>query len=603
MTSSLRSARWTLALLLPLSLTGCAGLATSSAVHAEQPISNAAVPNLDVQVLPPQAGDSAQAIVTGFLRAGPSLVDDYGVARQYLTAAASAKWQPAAGAVITTGEAGFTYVTTKSGQVTVSAVQQAGLDASGHVTDTVPDRRTRASFGVTRVHGQWRISSLPTGFLPWFSDVDFQRVFSAHEIYYPSATMRVLVPDVQWYPDNGLATAVARAVLAAPPGWLRGAVRTPSQSGIRLAINAVPVDLSTGVASIDLKPSALTADGHTRTALWAAMTATLTSVPNVTRVELTVSGHRLTAPSLPAEPLAAADFGYQSVVAGSGALITRTGSELSWRTPGMNGPLPRSGSAGNRPVRLPAVGPTVYDIGSDTSGSTLAAVTTDRRSLTVWTNRSPHVVPTFAGNLTRPSFTGHTAILAGITGASKRGKTASSGAGVWAVDTDVAPAALRAKALAVPWLGRSTVLALKVSSEGARVAMVVRDSKGVSSVRLASLQRNARGVPTGIGKPIELPVDIASIVDVAWLDDDSLAVLGASKVSREGAVGPSTVADLPLSGEATPFSAPAGVQNVVAAGTGLGNLYVLDQRGGVWAREGAGWVRQPGISDVAAPGG
>ncbi|MBO1755589.1 LpqB family beta-propeller domain-containing protein [Allobranchiibius sp. CTAmp26] len=598
--------RWLWALLLPVTLTGCAGLPTSGAVHAEQPINNAAAPHVDVQVLGPVDGQSPQDVVNSFLLAGVSLDDDYGVARQYMTATASAKWQPAEGAIIT-GAGDFRVAAPKSGRVVVSAVQQAVLDTTGHVSARVPGVRFNASFGVTKVRGQWRVSSLPTGFRPWISDANFQQVFTAQRIYYPSASSRVLVPDVQWYPSAGLATAVARAVLAAPPPWLRGVLRTPSQSHIGLAINAVPVDPNTNVASIDLTASAQRADAATRTALWAAMTASLTAmtsnlavVPSVTRVELTVRGNRLAAPHLPAQPMSAADLGYQVASSPNAALIIRNGSVLTRQRSDASGPLRGSGDTGATPARLPVVGSKFYDLSADASGGAVAALSTDRRSLGVWVGRTLHTVPTFAGNLTRPTFTGTTALLAGISGTPRRG-TAASGAGVWAADT-TAGSRIGARRLSVPWLGRSVLLALKVSAEGARVAMVVQDDEGRTSVRVAGLLRDARGAPTAIGTPVVMPVGIASISDVAWLDDATLGVLGATAPAKGRARGADQIALVPLSGQPEIVGAPSGVQNVVSGGSGPDDIYVLDHRGSVWTRQGAGWARIPGADDLAAPG-
>lgn len=590
-------ARWIIAGLLPLTLTGCAGLATSSAVHAEQPISNAAVPDLDVQALEPVAGQSPREVITGFLLAGESLDGDYGVARKYLTAAASAAWRPTGGATIVTGESDFRFRGSGS-QRGVSAVRQATLDPTGHVTESVPAARTTASFGVAKVGSAWRISTVPAGFRPWISDSEFQRVFTARPVYYPAANSRVLVPDMQWYPDAGLATAVSRAVLATPLPWLRPVLRSPSQSGIHLAINAVPVDRNTGVATIDLNPSVLSTDDRTRMALWAAMTATLTTVPGVTRVQLTVAGNRLTAAGLPSAPLVASDLGYQVVLPAGAGPILRKGSVLSW--PGSGGLSRRPDGSGDTPVALPSVGPDYYDIASDSSGSTVAALSTDRRSLGLWIGRAPHVVPFFAANLSRPSFTGKVVMVAGIGGAPRPAKASS--AGVWAVDTSLSPSKLRARALAVPWLRRSTVLALKVSGEGARVAMIVRAPDGSSTLRVAGLIRDRSGAPTGLATPVTMPVGVTSLADVAWLSDSSLAVLGSNKPADGRAARASQVVQVPLGGESELVTAPGGVQEVVAPGTGPGDVFVVDPRGGVWSREGANWLRQSGIGDVAAPG-
>ena len=597
-TAWIRRIRWTGALLVPLALTGCAGLATSGPVHAQQPISNAAVPNLDVEAVSPMDGETPQAVVSGFLLAAFSLDNDYGVARQYLTPTASARWRPADGATIVTGESDFTLTPPTRGRITVSGVQQATLDGSGHVIPQEPRSRVSAAFGVTKFQGQWRVSSVPTGFRPWMTDADFQRVFSPQHIYYPSATSRVLVPDVQWYPAAGLATALARAVLATPPTWLKGVLPSPSPSRINLAINAVPVDPNTQVASIDLTASALKADATTRTALWAAMTATLTSAAAATRVEVTVDDNRLTAPHLPAQPLSAADLGYQVVDTPTSALITRKSSVLSWQGPAAVS-LRGSGDVGGAAVRLPTIGSAYYDLAANASGSVVAALSTDRLALGVWVGRTLHTVPTFAGNLTRPTFTGSTVLVAGISGM-PRHSAERSGAGIWAVDTG-AGNRVAARPLSVPWLGRSDVLALKVSSEGARVAMIVRDVDGRTSVRVAGLLRDSRGRPTGIDTPITVAADLPSYADVAWLDDATLGVLGAARPAKGHTEGAAEVATVPLSGEPDVLAAPAGVQSVVSGGGGPDDIYVLDHRGGVWSRQGAGWVRVAGADDVAAP--
>ena len=583
-------ALWAFALVLPLGLTGCAGLATSSGVHAEQAISNAALPYLDVRALDPVEGQSAQDIVKYFVLAGASLDDNHGVARKYLTSGASAGWTPSEGATVTTGESDYR-VTGSSGRITISGRRQASLDARGHVAETIPVTSTRASFGVSKVGGEWRISSLPKGFRPWITDIDFLRVFSPRPIYYPAANLKVLVPDVQWYPDAGLATAVARAVLAAPPPWLRKVLNSPDRSRIRLAINAVPVDLNTGVATIDLSSQALAADGPTRLALWAAMTATLTTVPSVTRVELTVKGNRLTAADLPSKPLIASDLGYQVVAPGGAGLVTRRGSNLSWKRPGVVG---SSGDPDSPPVPLPRIKTDFYAIAADRTGSSIAALSTDRRSVGVWTALKFRPVPTFAGNLTRPSFTGKVALVAGITG--------TRGAGIWALDTGPTTGQIRARPLSTPWLHRATVVAAKVSPEGVRVAMILRGPDGTSHLILAGLLRNTQGTPVGISQPVPMPVAINSLIDVAWADNASLIVLGG-KVGADGrAVGNSEIAQVRLSGQADVFKAPAAVQEVVATAVGPGDVFVLDHQGGVWLREGVSWLRQPGIDDIAAPG-
>lgn len=590
------------ALVVSLGVSGCAGLATSSKVLAKQPISNDAVPTVYVQGLPPAPGESARDALLGFLRNGASLDDDYGVARQYLTAAASQRWKPSGAVTIVTGESDIKVTAVDARSATVSAMQQATRDSTGHVTAVLPASKRTLDFGLTRVAGEWRISSLPRDFEPWLTNADFLRVYSPQQVYYPAAGSKVLVPDVQWYPAAGLATALARAVLAAPPAWLRPVLRPASASGVSLAINAVPVDLTTGVAGIDLTSSALTTDGVTRTALWAAMTATVTSVPGVTRVDLTVAGNRLAAPLLPSQPLGASDLGYSIAEPSPADEIFRDGTGLRWRFP-KGGPAATTvPSQGGKPVtRLPSITPTVYDVAADETSTRIAALSSDRRQVRLWINRTSYDVPTFATHLTRPSFTGTSALVAGIARPpTDNDRTGTSG--VWSIDTAAPAARLRAVPLRTPWLGTSDILALKVSVGGARVAMVVMDAQGRSTLRVAGLLRDKRGVPRGISTPRTLSTGLAMVSDVAWLDSGTVGVLGGGQTQLGMPPSAPRIVEVALSGQEVDFSAPPGGRAVIAPGTGVGDLYVQDERGGVWTRQGDGWAHLSGVIDVTVPG-
>ncbi|MDQ2851916.1 MAG: LpqB family beta-propeller domain-containing protein [Actinomycetota bacterium] len=590
-----------LAVTASLALSGCAGLATSSAVTAQQAISNDAIPTLYVQGLPPDPGESARDAVLGFLRAGASLDDDYGVARQYLTTQASTRWKPSGAASIITGESDLKVTALTARGATVTGMQQATRDATGHLDPVIPAARRTLDVSLMRIAGEWRISSLPADFKPWLSNEDLLRVYSPQKVYYPSAVSKILVPDVQWYPSAGLATALARAVLAPPPAWLRPVLRPASLSGVRLAINAVPVDPSTGVAGIDLTSPALTTDGATRTALWAAMSATLSAVPEVTRVDLTVAGNRLAAPNLPSNPIGAADLGYQISQPGSSGEILRSSDGLRWKLSNADTALRSPDQPVKPPTRLPVIGPKFYDFASNDSASRVAALSTDRRQLMLWLDRTQRAVPPFAGNLTRPSFTGNTVLVAGITGEPDPDRSQKA-KGVWAVDTAARGARLRAVPLAAPWLGRSNVLALKVSFDGVRVAMVVRDARGITSVEVAGLLRNTGGTPIGLGAPRTLPTRLRTVQDVTWLDDGTLAVLGRGQIGQRPTSDAPRVAQVPLSGQQQDFSAPPGVREVLAPGTGPADLFVIDQRGDTWTRQGDSWARLEGVDDLTSPG-
>ena len=596
-----RMLRAVLAMCTALVLAGCAGLPTSSDVTARRAIADDPTPPApNVEFYGPQAGSDPVDLVKGFLRAHGSVAEDFAVARQFLTTDASRNWAPSGRVAITQGERDFVVTESTSGRVSITATRWAELDSEGHLVQFGAPRHRTVEVSLRKVDGQWRIASLPADFGPYLSMSDFrERTYAPYTVYLAERRTKTLVPDQQWFPRTGVATALARAVLRGAPEWMSpsgGSMPDLNQvpGGTRLAVDAVPVSAD-GVATVDLTDSVRSADSATRNALWASMLATLNQVPKVHRVNMTVAGARLDTPDLPAAPVAPADVGYSVAATTDNGVIARTGQSLRW-TVDSSGQQPRSVS---RPP-LPGLNRNWYLLASDADGGQIAGISGDRLTLGRWVSGGKvFEVPAFGRQLTRPSFNSVDELwLAGLSlSNSGPDRELSSGAAVWVMETTNFVATSRPQSVSVPWLRDSQVLSLKVARDGQRVAMVTRSADGATRLQLAFVIRDANGQATALGRPLEIGQAVSDVVDVAWASDVSLAVIGKAAADEA-----EQVVEVPISGFVNPLGFVPGASQVIATGRGIGDLYVLTKAPAVQERVGGGWRTVPGTLDIAAPG-
>lgn len=582
-------------------LSACAGLPSSSGVEARRPISDpASAPPANVEFYGPQQNADPVDLVKGFLRANGSVEEDFAVAREYLTSDASRGWAPSGRVAINQGERDFVVTQVGPGRVSLTATQWAELDTGGHLRQfATPSRRT-VDITLTQVNGQWRISRLPADFGPYLSISDFRdRTYAPYTVYLAERRTHTLVADQQWFPRTGVTAALARAVLRGAPEWIGRDGSMPDLNevpgGTRLAVDAVPISAD-GVATVDLTESVRSADGRTRTALWAAMMATLNQVPRVHRVTITVGGSRLDAANLPASPVTPADVGYNIPATIDNGVIVRTDHTLTWRVDSGTNPPTRTPT---RPA-LPALNHNWYMLAGDSGGSQLAAVSGDRKTLGRWiSGGSVYQVPAFGRQLTRPSFNGLDELWLSGLALSRSGpdREVSSGAAVWVMDTTGFVSTTRPQAVSVPWLRDAQVLSLKSSRDGQRVAMVIKAANGATSLKLAFVVRDANGQATALSNPIEVGQGVTDVLDVAWADDVTLAVLG-----RVGSDQSQQVVEVPLSGFINPMGVVNGATQIVATGRGTGDLFVITSAPSVLERIGGGWRELPRVSEIVAPG-
>ncbi|MGC5615258.1 LpqB family beta-propeller domain-containing protein [Georgenia sp. Z1491] len=553
------------ALLLALAvLAGCAQLPGSGPVNAADPTVSAA-PSLGLYARGPQAGATPDEIVRGFLAASATgFADDFSVAREFLGGGATSAWQPLAQVRVYADSEEPEIATTDDGGVSVTTQMFAVIDGSGHYAEAASDQDIRTDFTLARDDdGEWRIIDLEDGVL--LSAESFSVQYVAAPLYFPAADGETVVADLRHYPRQNLASSLVQGVLGGPSAWLEPAVMTPAPVSTRLLLSSV--DVADGVATVDLTDDVLEASNRERELLVAQLRRTLSAVPGVSDVTVTVGGNALaigSVPELPAYPytpqplLAVAD---DELVELDGGLEVRVTGAAAPRTGVVSAPAgspadPPDGQVYlDGPTRMMAAPTAGRSARLVVSGTELVAPSMDRYGW-AWTGER-----TNAGTL----------------------RAALPSGGTSEIDA--------------PWLDGSVVRAVRVSREGARAA-VIREQGGSILVEVSGVQRGPDDEPRSLGtSQARVGVGLVDATDLAWIDATTLVVLG--RTATDPAPRPYLVS---IGGDTEPLPV---LQGAVALTAGRGGTSVVLQTSdlGIYERTGASWTRiAEGLSDPTFPG-
>ena len=239
---------------------------------------------------PPSTNMSPDALVRGFLDASADPTNDYEIARKYLSTSQAKTWNPAIG--ISVYDSANLQVTATEDQVTMSSRLDSTISDAGHLTISEPGRILNTNFKVVRdADNQWRIDNVADGLLLARGDID--RSFRSFPVYFLDPDSPTLVPDAVMVRlgSSGTATALVKALLNGPSPNISPAVRNAIPAGTHLTYGSVPI--VSGVASVDLSSEVLGANESVRRELSAQLTWTLSSLPDVNSVQISVSGQPL----------------------------------------------------------------------------------------------------------------------------------------------------------------------------------------------------------------------------------------------------------------------------------------------------------------------
>ncbi|WP_336659043.1 LpqB family beta-propeller domain-containing protein [Leucobacter sp. USHLN153] len=267
-----------------LLLTGCNAIPGSGPVQAG--LENLEQAEQQVQFNPggPAAGSSQEDVVRGFVLAAVSSEDDFAVAREFLTPDYAEQWSPDSDVLIDDGGRPFQQNDDGSGTLSVSAT--AKLDADGFMLPIEPGESTDLRFELQQVGGEWRISSAPNGII--LDATTFTTLWSQHQLYFvgPAGT---LVPETRWFLTRAaLPTEIVGALLAGPGERLAEVVHSGFPAGTKLASNSVPV--VDGRARVDLTGTVLEATPEALAEIRQQLRLSLQTVQNVNGVDLSAEG-------------------------------------------------------------------------------------------------------------------------------------------------------------------------------------------------------------------------------------------------------------------------------------------------------------------------
>lgn len=534
------------ALLLLVSLTGCAALPISGPVRIGPDLT----PNADVESFyyspsGPTEGASQAEILSGFLAAGTGPQNDYAVAREFLSESVRASWNPNLEVLVQRQSPQVSIGADDTAQLTVDVVAQ--IDADGKY-------ETKA-FGTNRIldykfileGGQWRLSSAPDATV--LIRPVFEVVFRDYAIYFVDRQKRSLVPELRWFPATAATgTKLANALLRGPSSWLRPAVTSAIPSGTRLSIDAVTVE--NGVALVDLTARALVASRADRTLLKAQLDATLSQLPNIQQVAISIE--RSSQEITDAVGQLREDGTPSLVVLGDQGLEAMMSAETDFLGAGADffelNPTSKFAIA-KQSSWLAALTPAGV-IRTSSIDPGVAAELVDSRAGIVHIEFDPQAYLWSVGR--------------------------ARGSEVIATFTNGDQARVAAS-----WLASEAVRGFSISPEGSRIAMLVAGPDR-NRVLVAGIVRDSSGTPIELATPIEIGSEIAGPAQVNWVNLLTVAVINETADFTNAVL-------VSIGGTSRTISAFPNARVIVSVG-GSSQLFLLGAGGELYRFTGSSWA-------------
>ncbi|MDF3046166.1 MAG: hypothetical protein K0R30_2394 [Ornithinibacter sp.] len=571
---------------------GCGGgLSTGGPVEQGLVVGSGDPPDIRVFFPGPLPGANQESIVAGFVRAGAASDAAYDNARAFLTTAVSDDWNPDGTIVLLADDVPPSATLLDPATVRITAEAAGTVDANGRHTAAAPGTTVTATFGVSTVGGEWRISTLPKGFGRWIASTEVTRLVQPYAVHYVSTSRRALVPDVRWFPSDKLATRLARAQLVPVPDHLAGAATTAVPAGARLLGDAVSVE--GGIATVNLISSRLGAGEANRQNLWAQFVRTLSQDTAVTRVALSVNGVPVDLDGLDgtAGSLTEVRFRETPPAALANPVVRRGDEVVVFDPAGLGQQEPRQ-PAGSR--TYPAVKQSYRHLALSPDGTELAGVDPGGDGISRWKGTNQYEVPLDGVDVGNPSYDTRGFLWMGAVG------EGGDGTRLWVVATGANPAdptAAAAQPVQADWLKGRRVLESRLSPGGDLVAVVSTLANGSDlRVDLAGVMRAGGSLPQRLAPPLRIGSSLQRATGLAWLDDRTLVTLGVLR----GAPQQPTV--IGIGGDVRALTpAPGGV--AISSTGGERDLWVVTNKGRLLGRAGSQWVDSGPATDLAVAAG
>ena len=530
---------------LVMTLTGCASLPMAGPVRiGPDLLSSSDGESFYYSPSSPVEGATKAEILSGFLAAGTGPQNDYAVAREYLSESLRSVWNPNQEMLIqrSSPTVKISNQDTAAIEVDVSAV----VDADGKYQITPAGTSRILEFSFVLENSQWRLSAAPDATV--LIRPVFDVVFSPYSVFFVDRQKRFLVPELRWFPTTAATgTRLANALLRGASSWLKPAVVSAIPNGTRLSIDAVTVE--DGVALVDLTARALVASRADRSLMKAQLDATLSQLPNVSEVAISIERSRQDIQDTAADSRAL-PVRLLGVLSESGLEIIQS-SEEPFFQPGkdffeLNGVSEIALSiqsgwvaalAENGVVRTRGEQPGL-DVELIDSRAAIAGISFDRQEYLWSISRSP------GASIFATSVAGETNILS------------------------------------ANWLAGRSIRGFALSPEGSKVALLVQGS-GEAQVLVSGVVRDSSGQPIELADPIRVASEATNPIAVSWVDQLTLATVNTAD-------GSNTAVLTTIGGTSRTIPALAGTKAIVAAGAGS-QLYLLTETGELFSYRGSTW--------------
>lgn len=549
--------------LIAAGCTACTAVPTSSPPQVVQSLPEQ-VEQPRAQITP-QPGADPRTIVHEFLQANALGDPHHNAARAFLTTEAKNRWSDSTVTVVDYPVIGNV---DSRRAITVTGREIGTIDASGVYTPALPGDGSGAggvpvapSFKLKKVAHQWRIDSLQNGLL--VSAQQFQtQSFEQRSIYYFDQAGERLVPDPRWTQFGG-GVELADWLMARLADGPRGSLQTmlPGQTDPRRETVTMRDD---GLTLVQV-PGAGQLGGASRDRLAAQIGMTLSQVPQVTTLEIVDGEQPVNIPDAGSAQFDAVDVTarYLPPPPASGLYYVRHG-----------GIYDESGTPLPGKVGSPFYGLTSVALGTQPRTATLSVAgtrgPTDDARLLIGTDRvlSPTALH---GRLSRPAWdTAHAEVWIG------------DGTRLFRVTRSGRVSRVQVTAAGGSATGRVT--AVRLSPEGARVALVLTNPNGGAQLWIGSVVRTASSVRVDGLTPIT-PQGIA-VSDVAW--NDALKLFAIGRDTRTGFPG---VYEVQVDGsrwtERGTLGLPQAPDSITVA---QGEVAAVSAGGTVWKQEAGTWV-------------
>jgi hypothetical protein len=564
-----RRAGWLLTLLsTALLVAGCTGVPTDSAPLVVRTVDRGGAGG-SLANTTPRAGAAPRDIVNDFLVAEMAADAGHSQARQFLTNAAARKWQDSTVTVVDDTTTGVPTITGSGATVEVTGRRVGQLDATGVFTPSLKgigagDSET-FTFDLVQVEGEWRINQLQPGGVLLRRSL-FERSYLPRKLYFYDLSETVLVPDLRYCALSGqaLGTWLLNALVAGPRPELAQSVinEVPDKVDRAVVVDSDPITVE--------MPGTSQLDANGRNRLAAQLAYTLTQIRFVSGVQLTLtdSGRPVAVPAARGPSFTAVDFSSaqpDSVVKAAEPYFLHDGAVVK--------------GTDNKPIEgllgQPRRGLTSVALRHTAEGELQVAAVTGNR-LEVGSSSKLSRIRLPAGELSRPEWRPRAADV--WVGVGTKGSIFRIG-----TDGTVKQVSITSPVGGLP---PGQVMALRFSSDGVRLAAVLRSQDGTLTAWIGSLVTSSSNVRIDSFEPLT-PARLV-VSDLAWADATQLLLVAGApndetrvwQVLSDGSrLGPLTNSGLP--GRPTSIAAAPQQSPLVSA------------ENSIWTRQDQGWATFP----------